>query len=99
KWQTEIAEGQGPAETDIPIVTVNESRLENGKSWIVKLLSKELGLASSGADARRLIKQGGVWINSRDNRVGSIDEDIPIVDGMLVGIGKKRVVRVRLDSS
>ncbi|MEE2737091.1 MAG: tyrosine--tRNA ligase [Planctomycetota bacterium] len=68
------------------------------KIAIVPFLSKELGLASSGSEVRRLIQQGGVWVENPDNRLTDPHQEVSLCDGMLFGVGKRRVVRVRLNS-
>ena len=63
--------------------------------WVVALL-KEIGLVSSNGEARRLISQGGVYLNG--NRVELIDMNLTIdniEDGcVLIRVGKKRYHRV-----
>ena len=93
RWQREISEKEMPA--DIPEVKVKKDRVKKG-IWIVKLLSKELGLASSGNQARTFVNQGSVWFNERSNRKTDLDEEVEVKDGMIVGVGKKKIVKVKL---
>jgi len=67
--------------------------LPGGRMWISTLLV-QAGLASSASEARRLITQGGVWIE--DAKVTDPQQEIEIRDGMLVRVGKRRVARVHL---
>ncbi len=59
--------------------------------WIATALA-ELGLASSRGEARRLVRGGGVYVDER--RVSDAQEEIELKPGMLVRVGKRRVVRV-----
>jgi len=57
-----------------------------------------VGLCKSRADARRLIQQGGGYVN--DRRLDAFDERIGTQDiqegSLLVRAGKKRFHRIRL---
>lgn len=61
------------------------------KIWIVKLLTLT-GLASSGSEARRLIKGGAVSVDGE--RIMDINIEIPVRD-MVLRVGKKRFLRIR----
>ena len=87
---------QNKLPTDIPEMFFSYPTGE--KITIVPFLSRELGLASSGSEVRRLIQQGGVWLGNPDNRVTDPHQEVSLCDGMLFGVGKRRVVRVRLNS-
>jgi tyrosyl-tRNA synthetase len=80
----------------VPTSDIDRERLEEGiPAW---QLFHEVGLCRSRADARRLIQQGGGYVNERrldafDERIGTQD----IQDGnLLVRAGKKRFHRIRL---
>jgi tyrosyl-tRNA synthetase len=80
----------------VPTSEVERGRLEAGiPAW---QLFHELGLCKSRADARRLIQQGGGYVN--DRRLDAFDERIGIKDiqanSLLVRAGKKRFHRIRL---
>ncbi|MCL4423986.1 MAG: tyrosine--tRNA ligase [Firmicutes bacterium] len=85
--------GANPA---IPTREIPRSELETGL-WILDLLAR-IGLASSRSDARRLVEQGGVYIN--EERVEDIGRRVTLSDaqGELISLrkGKKdyRVVRI-----
>jgi tyrosyl-tRNA synthetase len=66
-------------------------------SWELKALLVELGLASSKAEARRLIEQGGVSVDGQrcDPRVNDIYPLRPNKPGYDIKVGKRRFVRVR----
>ncbi|MFW6381107.1 MAG: tyrosine--tRNA ligase [Bacillota bacterium] len=86
-----FSQGQNPE--DIPEVELDRERLEDGELWIVKLVAAT-GLVDSNSQARRMIKQGAVRIN--DQKYERINLDIPVEDGMIVRVGKRRFVRIRL---
>ena len=83
---------QHEAPDDIPEATIPEAALRGESVALPKLLA-ELGLASSGSEARRLISQSGVRI---DGDVISEDE-VPRdrLAGALVQVGKRRFVRLK----
>lgn len=53
----------------------------------------ELNLATSKSDAKRLIEQGGVEVDGQ--RLLKDDDSVSIKDGMILKVGKRRVVRLR----
>ena len=67
----------------------------NGEAsvMVVKLLS-ELGLTSSNSEARRMIQSRAVKINGE--RIDTEDRVVIIETGMIVQVGKRKVVRVLL---
>ena len=65
--------------------------LQGKRVWISTALA-ELGLASSKGEARRLIKGGGVYVDER--RISDLQEEVELVAGMLVRVGKRRVARL-----
>jgi len=92
--------GEGPAGgEDLPGVPTSEmdrERLEGGiPAW---QLFHELGLCKTRSDARRLIQQGGGYVN--DRQLDAYDERIGLKDirakVLLVRAGKKRYHRVRV---
>ena len=78
---------------DIPVVEVGPDQLEDGKIWIVKLVTT-LGLASSSSEARRLVTQGGVYVDGR--RTNNVDAQIPLTDGLILQVGRRKFARVKL---
>lgn len=77
--------------TDIPEKEVSAAVLEDGKLWIVKLLS-ELKLVPSNAEARRMVQQGAVKIN--EEKVASVDDHVVVEEGMIVQVGKRKFAKV-----
>lgn len=67
------------------------AELRNGPVWVSTLLAT-LGLAKSKGEATRLVRGGGVYIDER--RVEDPQEAITLAEGMLLRVGKRRVVRL-----
>lgn len=84
-------------EAMIPTTEVKRESLDNGIPAFE--LFQMVGLCRSGSEARRLITQGGAYINER--RVEDFSKDITsddLVEGMLIlKAGKKRFHRVRVE--
>ena len=81
--------------TVLPTTAVPRARLEAGISPAE--LFTEVGLTPSRGEAKRLIKQGGLYIN--DEKISSPERAITIKDlgpdgGMLLKAGKKKIHRV-----
>lgn len=89
-FQTVFQKGSLPDE--IPEVILAEEDLEQGKIWVVALLSK-LGLVASNGEGRRMIQQGGVRINQE--KVTDIQAQIQVEDGMVVQVGKRKFAKVK----
>jgi tyrosyl-tRNA synthetase len=81
---------KGKLPTDIPIYNC----AIRGDVPIIDLLV-DSGLASSSSEARRLISQGGVRVD--DEKVEDIAAHIEVRSGMIVRVGKRRVLEVRRD--
>ncbi|HEV2829007.1 MAG TPA: tyrosine--tRNA ligase [Pyrinomonadaceae bacterium] len=75
---------------------IEERALPSG-TWELKHLLVTLGLASSKADARRLIEQGGVSVDGvrSDPKINSAYLLSPSHPGLDIKVGKRRFVRVR----
>ena len=65
---------------------------DNGAISIIKLLT-ETKLVSSNGEARRMIEQGGVSVDGE--RIADDKAKIPIHDGTIVKVGKRKFVRIR----
>ncbi|MCP4634830.1 MAG: tyrosine--tRNA ligase [candidate division Zixibacteria bacterium] len=72
-----------------------ELAAENGEIWIVKLLT-ETNLCKSGGEARRMIKQGAVYLDGE--RISNADENINIESERLVKVGKRKFLKVKSSS-
>ncbi|NOX45311.1 MAG: tyrosine--tRNA ligase [Caldiserica bacterium] len=64
---------------------------EAGTVWIIDLLSAS-GLVSSRSEARRLVEQGGVWVNGE--KVASRDARIPLTEPLVLRVGRRRFARI-----
>jgi tyrosyl-tRNA synthetase len=93
QWEREISKKEMPAE--IPVLTLCRSELSNGMLPAANLL-KLTGLCASTSDARRTISQGGAFLGENKQKIESHDQLIPVEDGLLVWVGKKRFGRVEL---
>jgi tyrosyl-tRNA synthetase len=78
----------------VPTTTLPQSRLAEGIG--VLEIFDEVGLTGSRSEARRLLKQGGVYIN--DERVAQVDRTLTPADrteeGILLRAGKKKYHRL-----
>jgi tyrosyl-tRNA synthetase len=86
----------GAAEAEIPSSSLPRQRLVNGlPAWE---LIFEVGLASSKSEARRLIQQGGVYIN--EERIGESQALLSpesVKDGeILIRVGKKKYYKIKV---
>jgi tyrosyl-tRNA synthetase len=86
--------GGRPSGDAVPAVEVSHGRLAGGIPAFV--LFAEVGLAGSRGEARRLVEQGGAYVNGR--RLGSFDEIISTDDVeegvVLLRAGKKKYLSV-----
>src|SRR5205807_3812629 len=94
EWRRRFSQRQDPSA--IPEVVVSETDLTNGTIWICKLLVSA-GLAKSNNEARRLVgPQSGVSIGAEREKITDPTANIPVTDGLILRVGNRRVVRVRL---
>jgi tyrosyl-tRNA synthetase len=93
KSEAELANPEGG---EVPQTIISREELAKGIPAF-KLFTIS-GLADSGGEARRLIKQGGAYINGR--RLSSIDEPISDRelenDEILLRAGKKRYHKIKI---
>lgn len=92
-WERRFSQKQDP--TDIPEVEVPAATLQDGKLAAFKLLVV-LGLAPSNNEARRLIQGGGVTVGPERTKVGDANAALDVSSGLIVRVGSRRIVRVRL---
>ncbi len=64
---------------------------EAGTVWIIDLLAAS-GLVSSRSEARRLVEQGGVWIDGK--RIASKDARIELKGTLVLRVGRRRFARI-----
>ncbi|MDK2932135.1 MAG: tyrosyl-tRNA synthetase [Bacillota bacterium] len=85
---------KGELPEDVPEVVISSADLADGKMWCPKLLVAA-GLVDSTSEARRLIDQGAVRVDSE--RVTDPQAHVAVRPGMVVRVGKRRFARVRLN--
>ncbi len=86
-----VFEEEKPPE-EMPEVRIPPELLdESGKVWIIDLVSSS-GLVSSRSEARRLVDQGGIWINGE--KVTSWDARIPLKEPLVLRVGRRRFARI-----
>ncbi len=72
-----------------------EERTVVSGSWKLPKLLVELGLVPSMAEARRVIEQGGVYVDGERRTQTDFEVAISAERSMLVQVGKRKFVRVR----
>jgi tyrosyl-tRNA synthetase len=95
EWRHRFSNRQDP--TQIPQVGVARSDLVDGNMNICKLLVR-LGLVKTNNEARRLLgPNSGVTIGENREKITDATTNLTVTDGLIVRVGNKRVVRIRLD--
>jgi len=74
---------------------VEEKTLAAGM-WKLPRLLVELGMVSSMAEARRMIEQGGVYVEGERRTQTDFEVDLSNDHSVLIQVGKRRFVRVRV---
>jgi tyrosyl-tRNA synthetase len=92
EWQRRFTEGEDP--TEMAELQVPSSELNEGRISICRLVV--LAGVKSNNEARRLVQQGGVNLGPKREKVSDPAAHIAITDGLVLRIGKKTVVRLRL---
>ena len=93
EWERRFSSRQDP--TDIPEVVIPAAEVTDGRIWICKLLVLA-GLAKSNNEARRAVEGGGVTIGPDREKATDPKANVSVPDGLIVRVGNRRVVRVRL---
>jgi tyrosyl-tRNA synthetase len=88
------AAGEDPEE--IPEVALDAGKLDAEGRIPAFVLLRDLGLESSGANARRVIEQGGLTIGPDRQSITDPKTLIAVSDGLIVRVGKRKIVRVRI---
>jgi tyrosyl-tRNA synthetase len=73
---------------------IEERTIASG-TWKLPKLLVELGLAPSMAEARRVIEQGGVYVDGERRTQTDFGIEISAEPAVLIQVGKRRFVRVR----
>jgi tyrosyl-tRNA synthetase len=81
-----------PDDDGIPTEYVTEEKLGE-EIPAFKLFFETASLCASGSEARRLIEQGGAYVNNK--KIEKFDELIKIEENMLLRAGKKKYKRIR----
>jgi len=84
---------QGALPDDVAQVDLAKSKLTGGRIWVVRLLT-ELALAKTSGEARRLVEQGGVYLDGR--RMNNVEAEVAVKDGMIVQVGRRKFAKVKL---
>jgi tyrosyl-tRNA synthetase len=91
---SQAAFGSGADLAAMPTTSIDQIRLTDGIG-ILEIFT-EIGLTKSNGDARRMLKQGGIYVN--DNRVNEVNAELTPVDvtpnGILLRAGKKKYHRL-----
>ena len=82
---------KGNTPEDMPTYKINKDDLENGVIWICKLLTIS-GLTSSNSDARRMVKQSAVTVDS--SKVTDENAKVSPRNGMVIQVGKRRFIKI-----
>jgi tyrosyl-tRNA synthetase len=93
EWKRRFSERQDP--TEIPEVAIPSAEVNGGPIGIAKLLTLA-GLAKSNNEARRSVEGGGVTIGDDKQKITDPKANVAVTDGLLVRVGKRNIVRVRL---
>lgn len=91
EFERVFSKGELPSEMED--LEVAECDLEDGRAWIVHLVTG-CGAASSNSEARRLIRQGAVRIN--DERIEDETANVQIRDGDILQVGRRTFAKIRL---
>lgn len=83
---------RGDLPDEIPEYFLPAAELDGDRIWSVKLLTLA-GLTPSNAEARRMLQQGAVKVNNE--KFTKIDE-MAVTDGMVIQVGKRKFVRIRI---
>lgn len=86
-------------EVAMPMSVIDTNRLESGIP--IMELFHEVGLANSRSEARRLVQQGGAYINEKQYRAIDTVVDTELLDenALLLRAGKKRYHRILIEEN
>ena len=83
----------GELPEDAPEMDVPAASFKDGKIWIVRLLT-DLNMAKSNAEARRLVQQGAVSIDSE--RIADPNTDLAVASGSILKVGRHKFAKLNL---
>lgn len=84
---------KGKMPEEIPDAAISADVVEDGTVAIIELL-REAKLVSSNSEARRMIQQGAVKVDGK--KIGDIDARVPVENGTIVQVGKRKFASVQL---
>jgi tyrosyl-tRNA synthetase len=93
EWVRRFSKRQDPSEIQevtIPAADVNGGQLAIGRLLVLA------GLAKGSNDARRAVEGGGVTVGEERLKITDPKASVSVTDGLIVRVGKRNVVRVRL---
>lgn len=90
-FRTVFQERKLPEEMEEGVLST--ALLQDGKMGILNLLTT-LGMVPSNAEARRMVQQGAVRVN--EEKVEQVTAEVQVVDGMILQVGKRKFLRVKL---
>jgi tyrosyl-tRNA synthetase len=93
QWQREISEKALPE--DIRTVSIPRASLSHGEIGAANLMVL-CKLCHTTSEARRQIAQGGAYLGESKDRIEKHDTPIAVEPGLLLWVGKKRVVRLEI---
>jgi tyrosyl-tRNA synthetase len=93
EWEKQFSQKQDP--DDVPDVNIPAAELQGGQVGIVRLLSL-LQLAKSNNEARQKVMEGAVTIGPDRTKVADPKAMVAVTEGLLVRLGSRRIVRVRV---
>src|SRR5947209_14353560 len=93
EWEKQFSQKQDPAE--IPEETVPAAELQNGHIGIIRLLVL-VDLAKSNNEARQKVLEGAVNIGPARMKVTDPKANVALSDGLIVRLGSRKIVRVRV---
>jgi tyrosyl-tRNA synthetase len=94
EWERRFSSRQDP--TEIPDAPLPRSALAADGTLPAAKLLVQLSLAPSNNEARRLIGQGAMTVGPDRTKVTDPNTLVAVTDGLVVRVGSRKVVRVRL---
>ena len=95
EWNRIHAQKELPV--DMPTVTIPEDAVKDARVWVCKLLVVA-GMAKSNGEARRLVEQGGVFLNGE--KVSDVSAELPLetLNEAVLRVGPRRFARLQVAS-
>ena len=93
EWERQFSQKVDPE--NILEASLPRTDLADGQANIAKLLV-QLGLAKSNNEARQKVQEGAVTIGPDRTKISDPKASVPVTDGLVVRLGSRRIVRVRL---